>query len=109
FEVLEAKIESRLQETVDDFKKSLLEGFSKIQQDGNSTSISKQLDLSEITKRGYQEHDNGYPQMKVEFLRWEDRDSTSWISRVENFFRFHKTPEDSKVEIASIQLNEDAI
>ena len=59
--------------------------------------------------KGPQDYDTSYPRIKVEFPRWEDGDSTSWISRVEIFFRFHRTPEESKVEIASIQLDGDAI
>ena len=47
--------------------------------------------------------------MKVEFPRWEDGDPTYCISKAENFFCFHKTQEDSKVEMASIQLDVDAI
>ncbi|RWW40751.1 hypothetical protein BHE74_00053813 [Ensete ventricosum] len=47
--------------------------------------------------------------MKVEFSSWEDRDLTNWISRAKKFFRFHITPEESKMEIASIQLDGDAI
>ena len=47
--------------------------------------------------------------MKMEFPRWKDEDSTNWISKVENFFRFHRTPEESKVEVASIQLEGDAL
>ncbi|RWV83002.1 hypothetical protein GW17_00055449 [Ensete ventricosum] len=47
--------------------------------------------------------------MKVEFLRWKDRDSTSWVFRVENFFCFKRIPKESKVEITSIQLEGDTI
>lgn len=47
--------------------------------------------------------------MKVEFPIWEYRDLIGWISRTEKFFCFHKTLENSKVEITSIQLDEDVI
>ncbi|RWW46073.1 hypothetical protein BHE74_00048017 [Ensete ventricosum] len=47
--------------------------------------------------------------MRVEFFRWEDGDPIGWISCVEFFFFFHRTLEESKVEIASIQLEEDVI
>ncbi|RRT42569.1 hypothetical protein B296_00013965 [Ensete ventricosum] len=47
--------------------------------------------------------------MRVKFLRWEDGDPTGWISHVEKFFHFHRTPKESKVEITSIQLEGDAI
>ncbi|RWW73770.1 hypothetical protein BHE74_00018317 [Ensete ventricosum] len=47
--------------------------------------------------------------MRMEFPGWEYGDPIGWISRAEIFFRFHKTLEKSKVDIASIQLEGDAI
>ncbi|RWW20702.1 hypothetical protein GW17_00015174, partial [Ensete ventricosum] len=82
---LEARIENRLQETLD-FKRSLFENFSRFQQDESSTPASKQLNLSGDTRKWYQEHDTSCPCMKVEFPRWEDGDPTSWISEAEIFF-----------------------
>ena len=67
------------------------------------------LHRSENTKKGPQDCDTNYSHMKVEFPRWEDGNPTSWISKAEIFFRFHRTPEESEVEIASIQLDGDAI
>ena len=105
-EALETRIENRLQETLHDFKKSLLEHFSGFQQDGSSSST---LNRSRDTGKGPQDGDTYYPRIKIEFPRWEDGDPTSWISRAKFFFHFHRTPEESKVEVASIQLDGDAI
>ena len=105
-EAWEIRIENRLQETLNDFKKSQLESLNKFQQDGSSSSMLNRLGG---TGKGPQDGDTHYPRIRVEFPRWEDGDPTSWISRAENFFRFHRTPEESKVEVASIQLDGDAI
>lgn len=63
-----------------------------------------------VTRSDYKEHDNDYPRMKVYFLKWRDGDMIDWISKVEIFFFcFHKTLEDSKMKIASIQLDYNTI
>ena len=105
-EALETRIENRLQETLHDFKKSLLEHFRKFQQDGSSSST---LHRYGNTGKGPQDYDTNYSYIKVEFLRWEDGDPTSWIFKAENFFSFHRTPKESKVEVALIQLDGDVI
>ncbi|CAL9132881.1 unnamed protein product [Musa textilis] len=105
-EALEIRIDNRLQETLSEFKRSLLENFGQLQQGGNSNSM---LNRSGDTGRVHREYDSGYPRIMVEFPKWEDGDPTSWISRAEKFFRFHRTPEESKVEITSIQLDGDVI
>jgi hypothetical protein len=46
--------------------------------------------------------------MKLKFPRWDDEDPSGWVSKAECFFKYHHTPADSKVEIASISLDEDA-
>ncbi|KAG6484232.1 hypothetical protein ZIOFF_061027 [Zingiber officinale] len=47
--------------------------------------------------------------MKVEFPRWENNDPIGWISRAEKYFRFHGTSDNAKVDLASINLEGDAI
>ncbi|RZR72563.1 hypothetical protein BHM03_00014673 [Ensete ventricosum] len=47
--------------------------------------------------------------MRMEFLRWKDGNPIGWISRAQKFFRFHRTPKESMVEIASTQLEGDMI
>lgn len=77
----------------------MLKSFTKNQENGISASVSKHQEQSKVAGRGYEERDHGYPCMNVEFLRWEDGDPTSWISRARYFFT--RTPEASKVKIAS--------
>ncbi|RRT78066.1 hypothetical protein B296_00018271, partial [Ensete ventricosum] len=49
------------------------------------------------------------PRMKVDFPRWEKGDRIGWISRVEHYFRFYRTVDATRVEIAAIYLKGDAI
>ncbi|RZR73531.1 hypothetical protein BHM03_00025330 [Ensete ventricosum] len=94
FKAFETRIESRLQELLSKFKRSLSENPNKSQHDKSSNLKGNR---SEKYDRG---QDTGYPRIK--FPRWEDRDPISWISRVEIFFHFHRTPEESKVDISFI-------
>ncbi|RZR99704.1 hypothetical protein BHM03_00029311 [Ensete ventricosum] len=45
----------------------------------------------------------------VDFPRWEEGDTTGWLSRAERYFCYHRTPEASLVDIAVIHLEGDAI
>ncbi|RRT52463.1 hypothetical protein B296_00021474 [Ensete ventricosum] len=47
--------------------------------------------------------------MKVDFPRWEEGDSIGWISCVERYFSFYRTVDATRVEIAAIHLEKDAI
>ncbi|RWW02916.1 hypothetical protein BHE74_00043577 [Ensete ventricosum] len=49
------------------------------------------------------------PCMKVDFPRWEEGDPIGWISRAERHFRFYRTADATRVEIAAIHLEGDAI
>ncbi|THU47660.1 hypothetical protein C4D60_Mb09t17960 [Musa balbisiana] len=60
-ETWEIRIENRLQETLNDFKKSLLESLSKFQQDRGSSSS---LHRYENTGKGPQDCDTNYSHMK---------------------------------------------
>ena len=62
-EALEIRIENRLQETLNDFKKSLLESLNKFQQNGG---LSFTLHRSENTRKGLQDCDRIYSYMKVD-------------------------------------------
>ncbi|RWW50970.1 hypothetical protein BHE74_00042719 [Ensete ventricosum] len=46
--------------------------------------------------------------MRVDFPRWEG-DLTRWLLRVECYFHYHRTPEASMVDIATIHLEGDTI
>ena len=63
-EVLEIRIENRLQEILHDFKKSLLEHFSRFKQDGSSSSMLNRL---RGTGKEPQDGDIHYPHIRVEF------------------------------------------
>ncbi|RZS16284.1 hypothetical protein BHM03_00048256 [Ensete ventricosum] len=47
--------------------------------------------------------------MKVNFPRWEEGNPIGWISRTERYFRFYRTANNTRVEIAAIHLEGDAI
>ncbi|RWW04617.1 hypothetical protein BHE74_00005348, partial [Ensete ventricosum] len=99
----EDRIEDKLRALFHKFKTGRSESPNKSQR---GESFDYKENRSEKCDQG---QDTGYLRMRVEFLRWEDGDPTSWISRAERFFHFHKTPKGSKVDIAAIQLEEDAI
>ncbi|RZS16906.1 hypothetical protein BHM03_00048977 [Ensete ventricosum] len=46
--------------------------------------------------------------MRVDFPRWEG-DPVGWISRVERYFRYYRTSDDSMVDIVVIHLERDTI
>ncbi|RWW40561.1 hypothetical protein BHE74_00054015 [Ensete ventricosum] len=103
FTAFEVCIEDRLQELLREFKRSRSDSPNKTQHHESSNlkgSRSEKYDHGQ---------DTGYSCMRVEFHRWEDGDPIGWISLAENFFRFHRTPEESKVEITFIQLEGDTI
>ncbi|RWW33456.1 hypothetical protein GW17_00001842 [Ensete ventricosum] len=84
-------MENRLQEIFNEFKRSLSENSNKSQHNKN---FSLKGNIFEKYDQG---QDIGYP--RVQFPRWEDGDPISWISRAE--IHFHRTSEESMVEIAS--------
>ncbi|RWW37669.1 hypothetical protein BHE74_00057178 [Ensete ventricosum] len=47
--------------------------------------------------------------MKVDFPRWEEGDPIGWILHAERYFWFYQTVDVTRVEIASIHLEEDTI
>ncbi|RRT42115.1 hypothetical protein B296_00011238 [Ensete ventricosum] len=59
-------------------------------------------------KHGHITSDCNNPQMKVDFPRWEG-DPIEWISRAYRYFRFYRTADATRVEIATIHLEGDAI
>ncbi|RRT55133.1 hypothetical protein B296_00043857 [Ensete ventricosum] len=44
--------------------------------------------------------------MRVDFPQWEDGDPTRWLSHVERYFLYHRTPEISMMDITAIYLEE---
>ncbi|RWV77443.1 hypothetical protein GW17_00061726 [Ensete ventricosum] len=59
-------------------------------------------------EHGHITSDLNNPRMKVDFPRWEG-DSIGWILRAERYFRFYRTTDATRVEIAAIHLEGDAI
>ncbi|RZS09493.1 hypothetical protein BHM03_00040580 [Ensete ventricosum] len=95
FEAFEARTEDKLRALFHKFKIDRSKSPNKSQLE--KVLIIRRTDLRSVIKG------------RVGFPRWEDRDPTCWISRAERFFRFHRNPEGSKVDIAAIQLEGDAI
>ncbi|RZS12668.1 hypothetical protein BHM03_00044152 [Ensete ventricosum] len=60
------------------------------------------------TKKERQAMDPSCPFARVDFPRWEDGDLIGWISRAERYFQYHRTPEASMVNIATIHLGREA-
>ncbi|RWW64213.1 hypothetical protein BHE74_00028560 [Ensete ventricosum] len=84
FKASKARIEDSLQELLYEFKRSRSEKYDNGQ-------------------------DTGYPRKREEFPRWEDGGLIGWISCAKKFSHYHRTLEESIVEIASTQLNSDVI
>ncbi|RWW51744.1 hypothetical protein BHE74_00041882 [Ensete ventricosum] len=61
------------------------------------------------SEKGDQAQDFAYSRIRVDFPRWKDGDPIGWISRVERYFRFHKTRDASMVDVATIHLEGDVI
>ncbi|RRT67578.1 hypothetical protein B296_00020767 [Ensete ventricosum] len=102
-EAFEARIENKLRTIFEEFRLGRLES-PKISQLGESSYHEENQ-----SEKGDQVQDPMYPRMRVDFLRWEHRDPTAWISHVEWYFCFHKTPDASMVNIAAIHLDRDTI
>ncbi|RRT50227.1 hypothetical protein B296_00002080 [Ensete ventricosum] len=59
-------------------------------------------------EHGHITSDLNNPCMKVDFPRWEGN-PIGWISSVERYFRFYRTADATRVEIAAIHLEGDLI
>ncbi|RRT64912.1 hypothetical protein B296_00041476 [Ensete ventricosum] len=59
-------------------------------------------------EKGESTTDPSYPRIRVDFPRWEG-DPIGWISRAKCYFRYHKTPNASMVDIVAIHLEGDTI
>ncbi|RWW42035.1 hypothetical protein BHE74_00052442 [Ensete ventricosum] len=60
-------------------------------------------------EHGHITSDLNNPRMKVDFPRWEEGDPIGRISRAEWYFQFYRTVDATRVEIAAIHLEGDAI
>ncbi|RWW68937.1 hypothetical protein BHE74_00023502 [Ensete ventricosum] len=66
-------------------------------------------DRRDDLKDGHITSDLNKPCIKVNFPRWEEGDPIGWILRAERYFRFYRTADATRVEIAVIHLEGDAI
>ncbi|RRT31770.1 hypothetical protein B296_00027364 [Ensete ventricosum] len=57
-------------------------------------------------ENGHITSDLNNPCMKVNFPRWEKGDPIGWILRAKRYFRFYRTADATRVEIAIIHLEE---
>ncbi|RWV83015.1 hypothetical protein GW17_00055434 [Ensete ventricosum] len=62
-----------------------------------------------LPERGEHMTNSSYPQMRMDFPRWEDGDPTGWFSCTKRYFHYHRIPEASMVDIATIHLKRDVI
>ncbi|RWV89443.1 hypothetical protein BHE74_00025727 [Ensete ventricosum] len=53
--------------------------------------------------------DSAQPCMMVDFPRWEEGNPTGWLTHAKRYFRYHKTPDASMVNIVVIHLEGDVI
>ncbi|RRT32200.1 hypothetical protein B296_00044809 [Ensete ventricosum] len=60
-------------------------------------------------EHGHITSDPNNPHMNVDFPRWEEGDPIGRILRAERYFQFYRTVDATRVEIAAIHLEGDAI
>ncbi|KAG6528131.1 hypothetical protein ZIOFF_010280 [Zingiber officinale] len=115
----EAKHETRmdkLEKTMASLVTIVQELKDRLEVDSSSSILIKRGKNQQSRQQQYdqgansnEDREHNYPRMKVEFPRWENNDPIGWISRAEKYFRFHSTSDNAKVELASINLEGDAI
>ncbi|RRT31190.1 hypothetical protein B296_00056082 [Ensete ventricosum] len=109
-EATDAKLEA-FENCMDEQMRSLFVEFSI----GRPSSLRKSYH-GETSDKQYnpQEHrhitsDPINPRMRVDFPRWEEGDPIGLIWRKEYYFRFYRTVDATRVEIAAIHLKGDVI
>jgi len=88
------------------FLKQLNELITQVIQEERSTGLSPPQTPPATRHRN---HDYNPRHMKMDFPRWDEDDPSGWVSRAERFFHYHRTPEASRVDIAFIHLEGEAI
>ncbi|KAG6518817.1 hypothetical protein ZIOFF_022298 [Zingiber officinale] len=114
----EAKHETRmdkLEKTMASLVTIVQELKDRLEADSSSSILIKK-GINQQSRQHYdqgansnEDREHNHLRMKVEFPRWENNDPIGWISRAEKYFRFHGTSDNAKVELASINLEGDAI
>ncbi|KAG6480688.1 hypothetical protein ZIOFF_057273 [Zingiber officinale] len=115
----EAKHETRmdkLEKTMASLVTIVQELKDRLEADSSSSILIKKGINQQSRQQHYdqgansnEDREHNHLRMKVEFPRWENNDPIGWISRAEKYFRFHGTSDNAKVELASINLEGDAI
>ncbi|KAK4253307.1 hypothetical protein QN277_010630 [Acacia crassicarpa] len=125
FQIIEQRLhtmnttfEQRLH-TMDNTLQGLLEGFNtgmaSLQQEMQEFSAAGQNGLRNYDhhQERYQDRRQGQPQYhkptqftKMEFPRYSGDDILTWLLKCERFFELDDTPEESKVKMASLNLDD---
>ena len=108
FEALEARMEDKIRTLFTELRLGRPLNPKKSYQ-GESSNQSNHAQRDDFQERGGFMTDPNYSRMRVDFPRWEEGDPIGWISRVERYFRYHKTADASMVKITAIHLEGDAI
>ena len=108
FEAFEAQMEVKIRTLFTELRLGRPLSPNKSYQ-GESFAQSHQARRDDFQGRGGSMTDPNYSRMRVDFPRWEKGDPIGWISRAERYFRYHKTADESMVEITAIHLEGDAI
>ncbi|RWW19240.1 hypothetical protein BHE74_00003459 [Ensete ventricosum] len=103
FEVFESRMEEKMRSLFAEFSMGQPPRAKKSQQGETS---DRQDDPQE---HGHIILDSNNSRMKVDFPRWEEGDPIGWIACAERYFRFYRTADATRVEIAAIHLEGDAI
>ncbi|RZS16955.1 hypothetical protein BHM03_00049035 [Ensete ventricosum] len=109
-EAIDAKLEAS-ENRMEEKMRSLFAKFS-IGRSSNSrkSQHGKTSDQQDDPQEyGHNISDLNNPCMKVNFPRWEEGDSIGWISYAERYFRFYRTADATRVEIATIHFEGDVI
>ncbi|KAJ8492179.1 hypothetical protein OPV22_013900 [Ensete ventricosum] len=103
FEAFQTRMEDRIHALVVELNLGQPQSLRRSQQ--GESSYHKE----DFQEKGGPMTDPYYPHMRVDFPRWEEGDPIDWISCAERYFRYHKTPDASMVDIATIHLEGDVI
>ncbi|RZS01713.1 hypothetical protein BHM03_00031623 [Ensete ventricosum] len=103
FEAFESRMEEKIRSLFVEFSMGRPSSLRRSQQ--GETSDRR----DDPQEQGYTILDPNNPRMRVDFPRWEEGDPLRWISHAERYFRFYRTVEATRVEIAAIHLEGDVI
>ncbi|RWW19401.1 hypothetical protein BHE74_00023740 [Ensete ventricosum] len=103
FEAFESRMEEKMQYLFVEFSMGRPPSPKKLQQKETSDQRDNSQEYVHIIP------DTNTLCMKVDFPRWEEGDPIKWIACAECYFRFYRTTDATRVEIAVIHLKGDVI